>query len=207
MLGAVGAIAGSLLGPLIGYHGQQETNRSNETMANNATAANMMEADRNRTFQAEQAATARDFEERMSNTAYQRAATDMKAAGINPILMANSGASTPNASAPSGSQGSAVAATSQNPAAHLTGVFSSALDAMKTLGELDLQTAQAGLIKAQTQKTGIESEVAKKDIPKSELINEGYDFVRKFLRRIRSGDETSAKSRQNMQKLLRSTRP
>lgn len=42
----------------------------------------------------------RDWQEHMSNTAYQRAVEDMKKAGINPILaFANGGASTPGGSA------------------------------------------------------------------------------------------------------------
>ena len=49
-------------------------------------------------FNSAEAQTQRNWEEYMSNTAYQRAVTDMQKAGLNPALMFGSGnaASTPN---------------------------------------------------------------------------------------------------------------
>lgn len=57
----------------------------------------------NQRFSAAQAQRQMDFQERMSNTSWQRGVADMTKAGINPILAASKG----GASAPSGAMGSA----------------------------------------------------------------------------------------------------
>ena len=69
-----------------------------EREANNAF--NAQQAAIGREFESSEAKKARDWSERMSNTAYQRAAADMKAAGINPAAMLGGAqsAGTPSAS-------------------------------------------------------------------------------------------------------------
>jgi hypothetical protein len=78
----------------LGYLGQQDTNASSYQLAKETTDANMAEAQRNR-----------DFQERLSNSAYQRQVADLSSAGLNPMLAYIKGG---GASTPSGSMGQAV---------------------------------------------------------------------------------------------------
>lgn len=72
---------------------------------NSKTGASLTGAQREQnTFNAEQAAIDRGFQERMSNTAYQRGVVDMQNAGLNPALMYGSGSAavTPSGAVASG---------------------------------------------------------------------------------------------------------
>jgi len=128
---------GSLLGGMMSASGQSATNA--QQMA----------------FAQQQAERSREWEENMSNTAYQRAMGDMRQAGLNPMLAANlGGASTPGTSIPSvnlGNPGAAMGAgvTSAGQAAATAATTRAALtQANKDDSQVDLNKASTDYTKS-----------------------------------------------------------
>lgn len=94
----------------------------------------------------DEASFSRDWQERMSNTAYQRAVADMRKAGLNPMLAFQLG----GASTPSGATGDVPGV---NP-------ISSALEVQRMSKELKLLDEQVRNVKMDTHKKSQESAVA-----------------------------------------------
>lgn len=155
------------------FYGQRETNAANLQIARETNAANQANAREQMGFQRE-----------MSNTAFQRQVADLQAAGLNPLLVAPGGASTPG-----GAAGTSSPATMENP--YKAGI-SSAFEARSLMASLQKTEADTDLANANAGKARVDAAVAAKGIPRADVLNRAYNLVRPYLKKAEDAVRTNA---------------
>lgn len=172
-MSAIASAGGGLLNGVIGLIGGER--------ANQATLQNSREADARSAAEAEKL---REWQQAMSNSEKQRAKADLKAAGFNPLLAMDNGASTPG-----GAAGGGTAAKAENT---LTPAITSAMEAARLGNEMKMQGEQMKNIQADTLLKGTQSDeaamrtaVQSKELPKAEIINSAYDVGKQIINKVK----------------------
>lgn len=159
-------MGGGLVSAGMSYLGQREANSANRDIARDQMG----------------------FQRDMSNTSYQRGMKDLQAAGLNPLLMSPTGASTP--------QGAG--ANMENTA---SGAVNSAMDAFqlaqavkKSEQEISNLQKSNNLLSAQEGETRMRTKVMSKGIPEADAKNMIWDKVKPVVEKVSKALSTDSRS-------------
>lgn len=146
-------------------------------------------ANEQRDFNAQQAQANREFQERMSNTSYQRATADMQAAGLNPMLAYHQG----GASTPQGS--SAQSSLSTHPSKLGTASTVNAQQANVLEATAEKTRAETNEILARTPTHAVNIERMRQE------ISESVERIDKLRQDVRVGIATASQLNQQTENL------
>lgn len=157
-VGAIGTIGAGIIGGGLDYLGAQDQNQAAKEIADKVMA----------------------FQERMSNTAHVREVADLKAAGLNPTLSANAGASTPGGSvAPVVNTLSGLSKSLSNLPDQIMGTASAVQNIRESESRADYNKASADAIRG--------------GLPAKTIGTDLYNSTKGLLKRLFSSFNTSAK--------------
>lgn len=158
-----GSFLGGVGGGALNYKAAREQNKTAREIARES-----ME------FSAKEASRQMEFQERMSNTSHQREIEDLKKAGLNPLLSATEGASTPPGAAGTGETAPVVPELSQ--------FYSAAKDTLGFIAEMRSKKAQIDLTESHRANVDADTKLKKGNIPSAQARGDFVNWLREMMK-------------------------